>query len=244
MNKKKICLFVCTYKRLELVDYVFGYYKKIKEEISDFCDLNLICVSSDGEKGKLICEKNGFEYFEYKNNPLSEKFNYACTQCKRHNPDGVLAIGSDDIISVEFFKEYVNLIEQKIDFFGVLDIFILTKNKLGYWSGYPKNSKRYGEPIGPGKFFSKNLIEKLNWVPWKGKGVDSGLDNLATNNLSKLKYTKKTIKCSDIGGFIVDIKTAVNITHPKIIKLEKTYDVEYIKKLGIDYDKIQHLLID
>lgn len=243
INKKPvICLFVATYKRLKLVDYVFSYYNQLKTELNDICDLKLICVGSDGKDGEVVAKKNGFEYYEYQNNPLSYKFNYACRKCKKHDPDALISIGSDDLISIEFFKEYVKLINEGVDFCGILDIFILTKGELGYWSGYPKNSKRYLEPIGPGKFFSRRLIEMLNWEPWAGKSVNSGLDGLANDNMSKLNYSKKILKCSEVNGFIIDIKTNVNITKPDKFNYDKIYGVDYIKKIGIEYDKIENLL--
>jgi hypothetical protein len=246
MKKEKpiICLFVPIYKRLELVDYVFGYYNNLKKELSDLCELKLICVGSEGEKSKNIAIKHEFEYYEFPNNPLSEKFNYACMQCKKYNPNAVVSIGSDDIISSNIFIEYINLINENIDFLGFLDIFILTKNKLNYFEGYSKSSKRYLEPIGPGKFFSNKLINKLNWRPWDGKLINKNLDGLCNSNLNKLKYSKKIIKISDVQGFIIDIKTNFNITSAKSTIYKKKYDIEYVKSLGIDYDKIEHLLFE
>lgn len=243
-EKPVICLFVAIYKRLELVDYVFNYYNNLKEELSDFCELKLICVGSEGKDSRNVAVKNGFEYYEFPNNPLSEKFNYACMQCEKYNPDAVIAIGSDDIISSNIFNEYINLIDENIDFCGILDIFILTKNRLNYWEGYPKNSKRYLEPVGPGKFFSNKLIKKLNWRPWDGNFQNRNLDGLSNKNLKKLKYTKKLIKCSDIEGFLIDIKTNFNVSNPNSAIYKEIYDIEYIKNLGIDYDKIEHLLFE
>jgi len=65
MNSKlKLCLFTVTYKRPELTEYIFNYYKNIKNELSDICDIILICVGSDGKSGELLANKYGFEYIE------------------------------------------------------------------------------------------------------------------------------------------------------------------------------------
>jgi hypothetical protein len=242
-NKVKICLFTVSYQRLELTDYVLNFYKNIKTQISDLCDLHMICVGSDGEKGKVIAERHGFEYIEYKNNPVSQKHNFAASSCKKYNPDGIIYVGSDDIMSVEFFKLYIELIKNGYDFCGITDIYFLTKDKLGYWSGYPKTSSRYREPIGPGKLYSRALMEKLNWRPWGNENWDRKLDTLVTRNLSKLVYKTTSTTCEKLGGYFIDIKTNVNISDINDFVYDKEFDVDYINKLNIDYNKIKDILI-
>jgi hypothetical protein len=244
MNTKiKLCLFTVTYKRPELTEYVLNYYKNIKVEIEDLCDLKMICIGSDGEIGKTIAEKHGFEYIEYKNNPVSQKHNFGAQSCKKYNPDGVIYVGSDDIMSIEFFKHYIGLIKNGFDFCGVTDIYFLTKDRLGYWNGYPKNSTRFGEPIGPGKLYSKSLMEKLNWRPWGDENWDRKLDTLVTKNLSKLTYKGSTVTCEKLKGYFIDIKTNINISDINDFIYDKEFGIDYINQLNIDYYKIKDILI-
>jgi len=243
-SKLKICLFTVSYKRLELTDYVLNFYNNIKKDISDICDLELVCIGSDGKKGKEIAEKNGFDYYEYTNEPVSQKHNYGAKICKRYNPDAVIYVGSDDIMTIDFFYYYIDLIKNGIDFCGIKDVYFLTKDLLGYWNGYKPNNIRYNEPIGPGKVYSKSLMEKLNWKPWGDKKINRGLDNLVTEKLNTIKdYKKKIISCNNVGGFFIDIKTKVNISNISEFTYDKEYDLEYINKLDINYDKIKDLLI-
>jgi hypothetical protein len=244
MNKKlKICLFTATYSRFELTDYVLGYYKNIKDKLKDVCDLHLICVGSDGERGKLIAEKNGFEYIEYPNEPLTQKHNYGIMMCKKHNPDGIIHVGSDDIMGIELFNHHIECLKNNIDFCGILDIYFLTKDKLGYWGGYKKDSGRYGEPVGPGKLYSRALMDKLNWRPWGDVKLNRTLDRVVTNNLKKLQFSSKLIKCEDFNSLLIDIKTNVNISDINDFIYDKEFGVDYINKLNIDYDKIKNILI-
>jgi hypothetical protein len=242
-RKLKICLFTATYNRFELTDYVLSYYKNIKDKLKDVCDLHLICVGSDGEKGKIIAEKNGFEYLEHPNEPLTQKHNYGIMMCKKYNPDGVIHVGSDDIMGVEFFKHHIECLKNGIDFCGILDIYFLTKDKLGYWNGYKPDSSRYLEPVGPGKLYSKRLMDLLNWKPWGDVKLNKSLDRVVNNNLKKLKFTSKVIKCEDVGALLIDIKTNVNITDINDFVYDKEFGIDYINSLNIDYNKIKGILI-
>lgn len=244
MNTKlKLCLFTVTYKRPELTEYIFNYYKNIKNELSDICDINLVCVGSDGKPGELLANKYGFEYIEYSNEPVSQKHNKGAQECKKYNPDGVIYFGSDDIISINILKHHIECLKNNIDFCGIRDVYFLTKDLLGYWGGYKSDSERYNEPIGPGKLYSKRLMDLLDWTPWGDSQINRNLDGFNWNLLSNHKFTKKIISCKELKGFIIDIKTDVNISNINRFKYDTQFGVDYIKSLNIDYDKIKHLLI-
>lgn len=242
-DKITLCLFTVTYKRPELTDYVLNHYKNIKNQIEHLCNLKMICVGSDGLLGKKIAENNEFEYLEYQNNPVSQKHNFAASACKKYNPDGIIYVGSDDIMSIEFFIHYIDLIKNGFDFCGVTDIYFLTKDRLGYWGGYPNTSGRFGEPVGPGKLYSKSLMDRLNWRPWGNENWDRKLDTLVTKNLSKLSYKGSLVTCEQLKGYFIDIKTSVNISDINDFVYDKEYGLDYIDKLNIDYHKIKDILI-
>lgn len=244
MNQKlKLCLFTVTYKRPELTEYIFNYYKNIKNELSDICDIILICVGSDGKFGESLANKYGFEYIEYSNEPVSQKHNKGALECKKHNPDGVLYFGSDDIISVNILRHHIECLKNNIDFCAVSDVYFLTKDRLGYWGGYKSNSIRHGEPIGPGKAYSKKLMDLLDWKPWGDSKINRSLDKLNWSLLNKLNFSKKIIKCKELNGFVIDIKTEVNISDINDFIYDEEYGVDYINNLNINYDKIKDILI-
>lgn len=242
-DKINLCLFTVTYKRPELTEYVFNYYKNIKRELSDICNIHLICVGSDGKSGELLAHKYGFEYIEYPNEPVSQKHNRGALECKKYNPDGVIYFGSDDIISVNILKHHIECLKNNIDFCGVSDVYFLTKDKLGYWGGYKSDSGRYGEPIGPGKLYSNRLMTLLGWKPWGNSQINKSLDGFNWSLLSKYKFSKKIISCKKLNGFIIDIKTEVNISNINRFNYDEEYGLDYIKSLNIGYDNIKHLLV-
>jgi len=243
MSKFKICLVTVIDKRPILTNFVLSYYNKLKNKLKDFIEIELICIGSENELSKNIALKHSFEYHEFPNNPVSHKHNKVFEVCKNKNVDGVVYVGSDDIIDEVFFFEYIKSIENGIDFLGFKDVYFLTKDSLGFWGGYEKSTSRYDEPIGPGKFYSKKLLDKLNWSPWGNEAKDKGLDSLCWRELSKIPDIKKSIKsCKDINGHIIDIKTETNISNIFDFKFKEIYDINYILDLKFDYEKIRNIL--
>lgn len=242
MEKLKICLFTTIYKRYELTNYVLNYYNKLRQHFSEKVELILVCAGSEGELSKKQATKHGFNYVECENSPVSKKHNIACMECKQFNPDAVIYVGSDDVISYGLFGKYIDLINLNYDFVGVKDVYFLKKDSLLYWSGYKVGHNRYMEPIGPGKMFSKNLIEKLNWKPWGDSNVNKGLDSYVTKNLKKHIYTSKTLCLKEEEEYLIDIKTSFNISNLKDFKFEEKKSYEFTKEIGFDFDKIKEVL--
>ncbi|MFA6571284.1 MAG: hypothetical protein WCT77_08610, partial [Bacteroidota bacterium] len=132
-------------------------------------------------------------------------------EAKKFNPDGVVVIGSDDILSEDIFTEiYAKTNEKSI---GFLDAYIyssLTK-ELYYFSGYNKSHFRYKEPCGGGRYFSKKLLNKVDWSLWHSLvDKDSSLDYLCISNLNAINVKIKGIELKNM--FMVDIKSEQNIT--------------------------------
>ena len=142
----KLALITTIWKRPELTKIVLEYYKQ-------FPNLELICVGSEGEKSKQLAE--GWHYIEYKNFPVSEKHNQALKKAKELKVDGVILIGSDDLMSKEVFDFYQTLKpnENVVHGFKDINFFDCKSGKLYYYGGY-KNP----QTIGAGRFFSKFII--------------------------------------------------------------------------------------
>ena len=231
----KLVLMTTMYQRHNLTDYVFSYYKKLKNEIKDSVELVLLVGGSEGEVSQNIAEKNSFNYIEVPNFPLSNKHNVILKECKKYDPDGVILIGSDDLISKETILHYIKCVNDGIDYTGFKD-FNLYDGTLYYWEGY--TNERSGEPIGAGRFYSKNLLDKLDWDLWGEKDLNKGLDLLATKKMNRVPYTKEIITTLSIGGMIVDIKTEQNITNIKSYSNLKKVNKYALTILGIDINEL------
>jgi len=201
------------WKRPMLTNYVFNHYNKMKSALLPSVDLILIAVGSEGKTSREIAECNGFDYLEYPNIPLNRKFNAGAKYAESYDPDMLFLLSSDDIISADYFRAIKAKAEAET-VVGLLDIYFLDlENKsLGYWSGYPDNQGRRGEPVGPGRCFSRKVLEKCGWQPWPQKReINKGLDGSCRNRLKGLGIKLKGRYMDEMGCFAMDIKTDVNI---------------------------------
>ncbi|GAH74084.1 unnamed protein product, partial [marine sediment metagenome] len=170
---KAVFLFT-MWGRHRLNDFVFNYYNQMRKKLSGYMDVTLLVVGSEGDKSREIAEKNGFEYLEYSNFPLNRKHNAGSVYAKKFNPDILIALNSDSLFSIDYFKG-INLEPKVVK--GILDFYFfnLRTKTLGYWSGY-ETGKR-GEPIGTGRQFGRDVLEISNWELWnpnieRMKGLD------------------------------------------------------------------------
>ena len=216
----KLALITTIWKRPELTKIVLDYYKQ-------FPKLELICVGSEGEKSKQLAE--GWHYVEYKNYPVSEKHNQALKKAKELKVDGVILIGSDDLMSKEVFEFYQTLTptENVVHGFSDIHFFDTEKGNLYYYQ-----PNKILQSIGTGRFFSKKILNKCNWELWDND-LNRRLDTNCTNKLKNLCIFEQILKLSDINGFVVDVKHSENITSMEVFNGLKPIEKNIMaKKLG------------
>ena len=224
MGRRKIALITAVWKRHALTDLVLQRFKKIKEEISENIDLELIAVGSEGEKSKKLCEKNGFTYTEQDNMPLNRKFNAASRLAKKTNPEAVYLMGSDDWITSEAVTNSLKMIDEGHSAVGLLDLYFfdLPSLKLGYWGGYSffNHKKRIwawqnkGKTVGVGRCFSRELMELIDWELWDQElELPRWLDTNCDERLKKQGHKIKGFTMEQLQTFAMDIKgSGENIT--------------------------------
>jgi hypothetical protein len=196
----KIAIITTLWRRKDLTKIVLDYYKDFNDKFI------LICAGSEGEESKELAD--GWHYIEVSNNPLSEKHNALLTKAKELNVDGVVLIGSDDLLSKEILKFYHTLTPNENEVVGFKDCYFYLTEKMELW--YFKGH-RFKQTIGAGRFFSKQILDKANWRLWNLE-ANRGLDTICTNHLKKLGINERVINLKDIDGFMVDIKHTRNIT--------------------------------
>lgn len=240
--RNKIAICIPIYQRYEITDFVLNYYKELKNTLKNEMELILICCGSEGEITENLARKNDFIYVEHDNLPLSQKLNALYIKAGEYNPNACIKIDSDSIISIEFFKHYNDLINQKYDYAGIEDIYFLIKNYFCYWSGY--TNYRKGETVGIGRFMSNKLLNQLNWKPWGNVEINRKLDSELTKNIdvlnkTNLNFTK--IRCDKINGMCIDIKTDVGISDFKDFSFDLVLGIEDVK-INIDFSSIYNYL--
>jgi hypothetical protein len=212
LDKPKICILTTLYFRYNLNEIVLNYYNNLKENLKNICDIELIACGSNDSINMDLAIKNGFNYINHVNKPLTQKHNALYLEAKKYNPDFTILIGSDDFICENVIYSYLDYHKLGIDYCGILDFKCIDSSGYWYWGGY--TNSRIGEPVGGGRYFSKRLLNELNWLPWGDIKADRMLDGIANNNITKLitPVLKSTITCANNNVNLVTIRTDTNIT--------------------------------
>jgi len=188
----------------------------MQRELASSLDLRLLAVGSEGEASRRICAEAGFDYLEHPNVPLNRKWNAGVRWARGFDPDGLVIVGSDDLVSAETFLVYAAKLREGHEFFGLSDLYFFDapSRMLGHWSGYGDvYAHRVGEPIGCGRCFSRSLLEKTGWTLWPDNSEhDRGLDNVTRDFLAARGVHPDSWPMEALGVRAVDIKGGTNIT--------------------------------
>ncbi len=211
INRPKIVLLTCVWKRHALTEIILDYYTQIKETIFEDIDLVLIAVGSEGEISRNLCEKHGFIYYEHPNAPLSAKWQFGLDATRRYDPDGVVIIGSDDLVTPNIFYRYAGHLQEGLLCAGLTDTYffdLLKPEHSIHWLGYGGMQKdngmphRLNESLGMARLYSRTLLDLINFKLWDGIEINSGLDGRA----------RKAVE--DLGMLPVLYDQRVKIKHP------------------------------
>jgi tetratricopeptide (TPR) repeat protein len=231
----KIVIYTCVWSRPELTRVVLSHYSDLQKQLSGKIQLELLAVGSEGETSRQVCESCGFDYLEYPNLPLSAKWEYGLNRCADYDPDAVIIVGSDDIISRRLIEFYDEKLREGLVFVGIKDgyFFDAVSGEMIWWKGYQSvDTRRFGETIGMARCLARPLLNKMGFSIWKGLKLNKRLDRVATQRLldfglhfldyDHLILAQNGSNCLKIGhcgffmqeidGFAVDIKTSENIT--------------------------------
>lgn len=223
----KIAVVSAVWKRPEVFEMFAKGLLNLKASIEH--ELIIIIAGSEGNKSKTMVEKYGFTYIEVPNSPLATKHNATTLEAKKHNPDYVLFLGSDDIIGNSLMSVYDRYMERSVDFIGVTDFYFydITTKKSSYWGGYTDN--RIGHTAGAGRLISKRLMNLWNWETFEVKDSHV-LDNSVQNKLRNLKYSSALINMKAHDVFALDIKSSENMTPFDLWPNTKLIDTKIIQK--------------
>lgn len=155
---------------------VFGRHELVKLTASrlQLQGITPVLIGHEPET-KEIAKNLNIEFCLASNNPLGHKWNVGFQAAKFYDPDAVIFMGSSDWCS----QEYIDIVKQNLNFsmIGMLGchfIDVADQIRLVHWDGY-KDKLRMNEPIGIGRVLSRELIKKMNWIPFENV-LNSGLD--------------------------------------------------------------------
>lgn len=237
-------LFACIHERLALTRLVLRHYARMRDEflVSNNIKLLLFVTGSDPVSTQGIADEVNAAFSIYPNSPLGAKHNAGlrairswCTPMhqdaaqdasvmgRRVHCDGpvngVIVIGSDDILNGRYFLEIRSRLEDNnanisLDAVGVRDLHIydLATDRLAYTRGYRKRSAGMSSTIGCGRVFTWSLLERMRWELWDDE-KDRGLDQSCVRRIESYLGTAAFRNCVAIMGrsngiVVVDIKSA------------------------------------
>lgn len=238
----RFVLLTCVWQRPALTEVILSYYQGVAKRLIGQIELVLLAVGSEGKISRQLCERYGFYYLEHENLPLSDKWEYGLKNARHLNPDAVITVGSDDLLSVPLFHSYANLLNEGYLFCGLGDGYFLDladPERITYWKGYGGLNREQGMPwrlnetLGMGRMYSRLLLERVDYSLWQGKHVNKGLDGFAKERLfalgmlavlkehaipilvnnEKILFGQVAMQMKDIGAVAVDIKSpGANVT--------------------------------
>lgn len=218
---------------------VWKRYSTLSLFAENMKDLGLPVVAVGScPKDREECIKHGFTYVESINKPLGTKLNNGLKKVKELNPDAVLMLGSDDILSKKTLNVYKRELKKGVGFVGFLDCYFadLQTKRCIYWHGY--KGERKGEPIGAWRVLTKETLDKLNWIAW---GDQQG--SIDHSMWQKLKgVTKSLLRCEQEGVVLMDLKTSENLTKFRLFPQSRYENLELTLKKGFSQEYINKIL--
>jgi len=163
-------------------------------------DAVVVIVGSETTTSEHVAEQCGADHYIEARNILTDKLNVGIEWALAQGVDGVIGLGSDDLISARALATIKHEAEQGADLVGHLDFYRLFPDSvdrpLRYWPGYtsqgPAGHHRWLETVGTGRYYSRRLIECVGqiWQP----GLKCGADGSATERTAPHVMRTVTIR--------------------------------------------------
>lgn len=163
-----------------------------------------VAVGSEGAASRRLAKRAGWLYVEAPNRPLSNKHNAGLRALSTAGVDGVVVIGSDNLLNAAYFEYAASLLAQGREFMEMRGIWFydLPGDELTYagqWS------------TGVGHCMASSILRRRDWKAWDD-GHDRYLDRLVTKRIASHAHPRSWIsdlRKTDVRA--VDIKTADNM---------------------------------
>ena len=227
----KLALVLAVYRRHDLESIVIERFKDQSQRFG----FEIIIAGSEGAVSQKLAE--GCHYIETPNYPVSNKHNALIKKAKELDVDGVVLMGSDDLVCDNYWKWIMKFTPNEERIIGLKDLYFYstTTKKLYYWSGYQSGK----QTAGAGRFFSRYILEHQDWKLWDD-GHNKGLDSNCNSRYPRERgYTMQ-----ESGVFLVDVKHSRSITSHLILELceasNKSIMAKRVTKKTVDQiDKLE-----
>lgn len=219
---KKILIVTAVWQRHELTEIVLSYYAKLAQRSKG--KIQLLAAGSEGVKSRTLCERNGWNYIECPNDPVSFKWSTLTQEARNFDFDFLTISGSDDLLSLPLIRYYDSVYSSDAEYMlGLKDLYfyMMSSEKSYHFHGYETL-----KTIGAGRCFSRTILKKVNWKPWHDYAVNRGLDSRCSSHLIRCGITERPVRMKVTGGIGIDIK------HHKVAITEESRIISVSTKCG------------
>ena len=229
----KIVLITCVWQRPIITAAFWRFVLHLRDWWTPH-ELHVIAAGSDEPDQETMARQADAEYLNVPNRPLGRKFNATLQAARRHQPDAVLIMGSDDVFCETTAGAYLPFLTEA-PYVGLKDMYFYhtVDGRFGYWGGYITQRRR-GEPAGGGRILPAAHLEHLDWQLW-ANGKDRGMDHSAFQRLRDVGIDfPPLISCRALEGCAVSLKGPVNLWALEQVRPKAQKDVSPLQRLPAD----------
>ena len=215
----KLVAVMPVWQRYDLTALILRQWYQQIHRLRGQIDLHLVVVGSEGVRSSALVSgySDGMSYAETDNAPLNRKWNVGLEVARYLDPDAVLTVGSDDLVSDSLLFAYAAKLKTGLQFFGLTDLYFFdaASLRLGHWPGYgpARMPHRAGEPIGCARAHGRAVLERVGWRLWPDAPArNNSMDFASFQHLAAHGFQPQTFTLAELGAKSVDIKVGAGVT--------------------------------
>lgn len=179
--QKNIVCVVAAHRRIKLLNFVLNYLNKL-----DFRKIVVVYSLPDEKKTAKKYDKVSAVFSP--NLPVSKKWQKGVEHSRKFNPDGVMILGSDDIITPGYLDYVKKQISDNYDYISNKRWYSTYLTNNNFYVGEFRYLKERVDGLGSGRVYSKRVLDKLKWKLYnfnKNKSLDGTSYKLAEKHIKK-----------------------------------------------------------
>lgn len=198
-HSRRIGIALPLWGRPRITGIVLDYYAALQVP---GVELVLVAMTSP-EDPNPPARHPAWEYVEAPNSPLSDKWN-AGVRSLKDRVDGLLVLGSDDLITAGYITQASKLLHHFDFVYGSASHFLDSVTG--------RMCRVRVRRLGAGRTLGRELLEKLDWAPWP-EGVERGCDGAMDRRIVAVfpLFRERRMETDNEKRVVLDIKSDVNM---------------------------------
>lgn len=176
--------------------------------------IDKVMIYSTDEDGEFLETQPVAASGQFRNDPLSFKWNAAVMSLEDIDFDAVILLGSDDYVD-ERFVQFVSDNIRQYEMIAFTDLYFESDGHLYYWGGY--KGQRRGEPAGAGKVYTKAFLERIRYNLFH-EARNRGLDGVSWRRCKEANAKMLVTSVRKNNLFLCDVKDGEGMTDIKSLE--------------------------